>query len=61
LEKQENEVDQYCTNISCKARIIQSMIHFCSKKAMNIEDLSDKNLEKLYEANLITSIDEIYH
>jgi DNA ligase (NAD+) len=61
LEKQVDEVDQYCTNISCKARIIQSMIHFCSKKAMNIEDLSDKNLEKLYEANIITNIEDIYH
>jgi DNA ligase (NAD+) len=60
LEKQPDEVDQYCNNISCKARIIQSMIHFCSKKAMNIEDLSDKNIQKLFDADIITHIPDIY-
>jgi len=60
LEKQDGEVDQYCPNVSCRARILQSIIHFCSKKAMDIEELSDKNLEKLYEAKIITSIPDIY-
>jgi DNA ligase (NAD+) len=60
LEKQENEVDQYCTNVSCSARIVQSMIHFTSKKAMNIEDLSEKNLQKLYDAKIINQIQDIY-
>jgi DNA ligase (NAD+) len=60
LEKQDEEVDQYCTNISCPARIVQSMIHFTSKKAMNIEDLSEKNLQKLYDAKIITKIQDIY-
>jgi DNA ligase (NAD+) len=60
LEKQEDEADQYCTNISCPARILQSMIHFASKKAMNIEDLSEKNLQKLYEAKIINKIQDIY-
>jgi DNA ligase (NAD+) len=60
LEKQNNEVDQYCTNVSCPARIVQSMIHFTSKKAMNIEDLSQRNLQKLYDAKIITTIQDIY-
>ncbi|MDR2369692.1 MAG: NAD-dependent DNA ligase LigA [Mycoplasmataceae bacterium] len=60
LEKQIAEVDQYCTNVSCPARIVQSMIHFTSKKAMNIEDLSEKNLQKLYDANIIRCIQDIY-
>jgi DNA ligase (NAD+) len=61
LEKQDEEVDQYCTNVSCPARIVQSMIHFTSKRAMNIENLSEKNLQKLYDTNIITSIQDIYH
>ncbi|GHU47611.1 hypothetical protein FACS1894218_2390 [Bacilli bacterium] len=61
LEKRDDEVDQYCTNISCSARIVQSMIHYTSKKAMNIEDLSEKNLQKLYDHNIVTSIQDIYH
>jgi DNA ligase (NAD+) len=60
LEKQAEEVDQYCTNVSCPARIVQSMIHFTSKKAMNIEDLSEKNIQKMYDANIITKIQDIY-
>jgi DNA ligase (NAD+) len=61
LEKQPEEVDQYCTNVSCPSRIVQSMIHFTSKKAMNIEDLSERNLQKLYDAKIITKIQDIYH
>lgn len=60
LEKQDDEVDQYCTNTSCPSRILQSMIHFCEKKAMNIEELSEKNLDKLSQAKLICSIQDIY-
>ena len=61
LEKQIGEVDQYCTNISCPARIIQSLVHFCSKSAMNIEDLSEGNLQKLFDAKIINKISDIYH
>jgi DNA ligase (NAD+) len=61
LEKQKDEVDQYCTNVSCPARIVQSMIHFTSKKAMNIEELSQRNLQKLYDAKIITKIQDIYN
>jgi DNA ligase (NAD+) len=60
LEKQQNEVDQYCTNTSCSARIVQSIVHFASKKAMNIEDLSDKNIKKLFDVKIINNIQDIY-
>lgn len=60
LEKQIDEVDQYCTNISCPARVVQSLIHFCSKSAMNIEDLSERNLQKFYDAKIIQKISDIY-
>ncbi|GHU31727.1 hypothetical protein FACS1894166_03700 [Bacilli bacterium] len=60
LEKQDEEVDQYCTNVSCPARIVQSMIHYTSKKAMNIEDLSEKNLQNLFDKKIINSIQDIY-
>jgi DNA ligase (NAD+) len=60
LEKQKEEVDQYCTNTSCHARIVQSIVHFASKKAMNIEDLSDKNIQKLFDSKIINNIQDIY-
>jgi DNA ligase (NAD+) len=60
LEKQKGEVDQYCTNVSCPARTVASMVHFTSRKAMNVEDLSEMNIKKLYDANIIKSISDIY-
>ena len=61
LEKREGEVDQYCINTSCPARILSSILHFCSKTAMNIEGLSEKTLGKYFELGYIKSIPDIYH
>ncbi len=61
LERRDNEVDQYCVNTSCKARILQSIIYFCSKKAMNIEGISEKTIKKYYDLGFIKTIPDIYH
>ena len=61
LEKIEGEVDQYCVNTSCPARSIQSIIHFCSKDAMNIEGLSDKTITKYFNLGYIKCIEDIYN
>ncbi len=60
LEIFENEKDQYCLNSQCPGRIMQSIIHFVSKKAMNIEGLGEKVIEVLLEKKLITNIVDIY-
>ena len=60
LEKNEGEVDQYCPNTSCPARILQSIIHFCSKDAMNIEGLSTKTIKKYFNLGYIKTIEDIY-
>lgn len=61
LEKLNDEVDQYCINITCEARIIKSLIHFCSRNAMNIEGLSEKIISRFYQLKLIKSIPDIYN
>ena len=61
LEKIEGEVDQYCVNTSCPARLIQSIIHFCSKNAMNIEGLSEKTITKYFNLGYIKCIEDIYN
>ena len=61
LEKREGEVDQYCVNTSCPARVVQSIIHFCSKNAMNIEGLSEKTIAKYFELGYIKTIEDIYN
>ena len=60
LEQLEGEVDQYCPNVDCPARIVQSLIHFVSRDAMNIEGLAEKQIELFVEKGLIKNISDIY-
>ncbi|RDU60844.1 NAD-dependent DNA ligase LigA [Helicobacter sp. MIT 14-3879] len=49
-----------CQNLNCKGRVINSIIHFCSKKAMNIVGMGDRIVEFLFENKLINNILDIY-
>ena len=49
-----------CQNLDCKARMIGSLIYFCSKKCMNIEGLSDATITQLFESGKISKIGDIY-
>lgn len=49
-----------CQNIDCKARLINSIIHFVSKKAMNIDGLGQSICELLFEKGIIKSTLDIY-
>ena len=60
LVKKEGQVDYYCTNTKCPARHIESLIHFASRDAMNIEGLGDRIMEDFYNFNFIGSIADIY-
>lgn len=50
----------YCQNPNCKAKLIQSITHYCSRQAMNIEGLSEKTIEKFIEQGFLKSIIDIY-
>ncbi len=60
LEQIQGEADQYCINASCPARTLQAMIHYCSRDAMNVENVSDKIIELLYRHRFIESILDLY-
>ncbi len=49
-----------CQNLSCSARVVNSIIHFASKKCMNIDGLGDKIVELLYEEKLLKNIEDLY-
>ncbi|MBS3973136.1 MAG: NAD-dependent DNA ligase LigA [Erysipelotrichia bacterium] len=55
-----DEVDVYCVNPNCEARIVESLIHYASRDALNIEGLGDKKVAQLVEAKLISSVEDIY-
>jgi len=60
LERKESEADYYCTNPHCDAKKIESLIHFASRKAMNIEGLGDRIIEQFYNDKLVQRIPDIY-
>jgi len=51
----------YCTNPHCPAKSLENLIHFASKKAINIVGLGEKIVEKLIDENLIATPLDIYH
>lgn len=51
----------YCTNRHCPAQSLENLIHFASKKAMNIVGMGEKIVEKLLNENLIKTPVDIYH
>ncbi len=60
LIKKENQVDYYCPNEECPARNIEKLIHYCSRKAMNIEGLGEKIIEDFFNLHFINDITDIY-
>ncbi|MDD3947220.1 MAG: NAD-dependent DNA ligase LigA [Clostridia bacterium] len=55
-----DNVFYYCTNEDCAPRIISAIDHFASKGAMDIEGLSEKTAEQLYNDLQIDSVDKLY-
>lgn len=60
LYKPEEDAVWRCINLSCPAHIVEGIIHFVSKDAMDIRSLGEANVRKFYERGLLTSIPGIY-
>ena len=60
LVKNDEEAHYFCLNDLCDARKSQKLIHFASRKAMNIEGLGEKILEDYYNFGYLTDIPSIY-
>lgn len=58
--RKKEEADYFCPNDNCPARNVESLIHFASKSAMNIEGLGDNIMEDLYNYGYIKDISDIY-
>lgn len=61
LEKEETEAVWRCNNPACTAQIVERMIHFVSKDAMDIKSFGDANIRKFYELDLLKNIPQIYN
>ena len=60
-ERIEGEAVVRCTGgLHCRAQSIQSIIHFASRRAMDIEGLGDKLVEQLFDTGLLRNVTDLY-
>ena len=61
LVKYEGEARHYCPNSSsCPPQIVGRIVHFISRRAMNIEGLGDETVQLLYDNGLIHDVSDLY-
>ena len=60
LVKPEGEAVWRCININCEAQVLERIIHFVSKDAMDIRSLGESNIRKFYLLGLLKNIPGIY-
>lgn len=58
--REDGEVAYRCTNTECPAQLERSLIHFCSRNAMNIDGMGDAVIETLISGNYIQNPADIY-
>ena len=54
------EVDLYCVNINCPAKLRESILHFAARSVMNIEGMGESLVNQLADRGLIKNIADIY-
>lgn len=60
LFKEEGEAVWRCINIDCPAQVVERIIHFISKDAMDIKNFGEANVRKFYELGLLKDVPGIY-
>jgi len=61
LYKEPTEAVWRCTNIGCKAQVLERIIHFNSKDAMDIRGLGEAHVHKFHELGYLPDIPSVYH
>ena len=60
LVRYPDEAAHYCINQDCPARVSESIIHFASREAMNIDTLGSKRVELFCAKGILKSVEDIY-
>jgi DNA ligase (NAD+) len=60
LVKPEGEAVWRCVNINCEAQVVERIIHFVSKDAMDIRSFGEANVRKFFEMGLLKNVPGIY-
>jgi DNA ligase (NAD+) len=60
LVRAEGEVDWRCVNANCPARLLEELLHFAARNAMNIEGLGDAVAQQLLDSGTLKSLADLY-
>lgn len=60
VDRPEGEAVARCTGIACQAKLKETIIHFASRDALNIEGLGEKIIEQLVDKGLIKDYADLY-
>jgi DNA ligase (NAD+) len=60
IRHKEGEVDYWCVNLNCPARLQGSILHFASRSVMNIDGLGESLVNQLHQAGLVKDVADIY-
>lgn len=60
LVRIEGEVALRCINPKCDAKLVEGVIHFVSRTAMNIDGLGERIVEILYNEDIINDVADLY-
>ena len=61
LVRLDGEVALRCINPKCPAQLVEGMIHFVSRQAMNIDGLGTKLIMQLYDNEIIKDVADLYY
>jgi len=61
LYKPEGEAVWRCINLRCTAQVVERIIHFVSKDAMDIRSFGEANVRKFYDMGLLPDVPAVYH
>lgn len=60
LVREEGEAIRRCINANCPARLRESVLHFASRRAMNIDGMGESLVEQLVDGGLVKSVADLY-
>ncbi|MDR2827821.1 MAG: NAD-dependent DNA ligase LigA [Acholeplasmatales bacterium] len=60
LTRDASKADYFCTNLECPGRNINSIIHYASRKALDIDTLGEKAIEEFHNIGILNRLSDIY-
>ena len=61
LERPQDEAVWRCPNLACPAQVVERIIHFCSKDAMDIRGMGESRVKDFYDRGIISNIPSLYN